>query len=187
MSSKVQIAIHGLKELDQALMGMTKSLQRQALRKGVAAGARVLGRKMKELAPNSRVTGTKQWSKAQGRDSAGRFTKKQWNHGKQLRNSIKVRPSGAWRSRAAVAAKGIIGASVGPEWPYGAHAHLLEFGHALVAWGRSTSQRVKPYPFLRPAMDTSGAAVVAAQRAAISEWVRNPNRGALNRFMKKLP
>lgn len=42
---------------------------------------------------------------------------------------------------------------VGPTWPAGAHGHLVEFGHQLVAWGHKTDKRVAPYPFLRPAAD----------------------------------
>lgn len=33
------------------------------------------------------------------------------------------------------------------------HAHLVEYGHVLVAWGRVTGKRVKPHPFLRPALE----------------------------------
>ena len=31
------------------------------------------------------------------------------------------------------------------------HAHLVEFGHVMIAWGRVTGKRVKPHPFLRNA------------------------------------
>ena len=33
------------------------------------------------------------------------------------------------------------------------HAHLVEFGHVLIAWGRVTGKRVPPKPFLRPALE----------------------------------
>jgi hypothetical protein len=33
------------------------------------------------------------------------------------------------------------------------HAHLVEFGHVLIAWGRVTGKRVPPHPFLRPALE----------------------------------
>lgn len=33
------------------------------------------------------------------------------------------------------------------------HAHLVEFGHVKVLWGKRTYQMVPPKPFLRPAMD----------------------------------
>jgi len=33
------------------------------------------------------------------------------------------------------------------------HAHLVEYGHVLIAWGRVTGKRVPPKPFLRPALE----------------------------------
>lgn len=33
------------------------------------------------------------------------------------------------------------------------HAHLVEFGHVKWLWGRPTSGRVPPKPFLRPALE----------------------------------
>lgn len=33
------------------------------------------------------------------------------------------------------------------------HAHLVEFGHVKFLWGRPTSGRVPPKPFLRPALE----------------------------------
>lgn len=33
------------------------------------------------------------------------------------------------------------------------HAHLVEFGHGLVAWGNPTGKRVAPRPFLRNSVD----------------------------------
>lgn len=33
------------------------------------------------------------------------------------------------------------------------HAHLVEYGHVMIAWGRPTGKRVPPHPFLRPALE----------------------------------
>lgn len=33
------------------------------------------------------------------------------------------------------------------------HAHLVELGHVLIAWGHITGKRVPPHPFMRPALD----------------------------------
>lgn len=35
----------------------------------------------------------------------------------------------------------------------GFHAHLVEFGHLKVLWGRRTSERVAPRPFMRNALE----------------------------------
>lgn len=46
-------------------------------------------------------------------------------------------------------------AVIGPEYPAGAHGHLVEYGHAKVLFGVPTGGRVPPYPFARPAFDES--------------------------------
>ena len=33
------------------------------------------------------------------------------------------------------------------------HAHLVEFGHVMIAWGRITGRRVPAHPFMRPAKE----------------------------------
>lgn len=33
------------------------------------------------------------------------------------------------------------------------HAHLVEYGHGLIAWGNPTGKRVPAHPFLRPAKE----------------------------------
>ena len=41
------------------------------------------------------------------------------------------------------------------------HAHLVELGHVMIAWGRVTGKRVKPHPFLRKARNAGIAAAMA--------------------------
>lgn len=33
------------------------------------------------------------------------------------------------------------------------HAHLVEYGHVKFLWGKPTGERVRPHPFLRPALE----------------------------------
>jgi len=35
----------------------------------------------------------------------------------------------------------------------GYHAHNVEFGHVMIAWGKVTGKRVPAHPFLRPAKE----------------------------------
>lgn len=41
----------------------------------------------------------------------------------------------------------------GADGARGFHAYLVEFGHVKVLWGKRTGGRVKPRPFMRPALD----------------------------------
>lgn len=34
------------------------------------------------------------------------------------------------------------------------HAHLVEYGHVLIAWGHPTGKRVAPRPFMRRALES---------------------------------
>ncbi|RLG44232.1 MAG: hypothetical protein DRN81_04985 [Thermoproteota archaeon] len=43
----------------------------------------------------------------------------------------------------------------------GYHAHLIEYGHKKVLWGRKTRGRVRPFPFMRPAYDSTKDAVIS--------------------------
>lgn len=51
---------------------------------------------------------------------------------------------------------------VGPQYPAGAHGHLVEHGHEEVLFGRRTGRRVPPSPFMRPAVDQTQSEQLAA-------------------------
>lgn len=46
------------------------------------------------------------------------------------------------------------------------HAHLVEYGHVMIAWGRVTGKRVPPHPFMRPALERGIAYAVAKFRGS---------------------
>lgn len=56
---------------------------------------------------------------------------------------------------------------IGPEYPTGAHGHLVEHGHEEVLWGKRTGKRVPPKPFMRPAADSTKSQQTAALEGAI--------------------
>jgi hypothetical protein len=58
----------------------------------------------------------------------------------------------------------------------GYHAHLLEFGHEKVLWGRRTNGRVKKFPFVEPAYRSK----IDAVRRDMSRHVDS----VLRRFIK---
>lgn len=164
-------AFHGADEMWRQLGELTGSIQRKYVRQGVAAGGRVLIKEMKRRAPrgdsarkHSRSQATKLYANAGFR---GGLDKK--GNPKKLWKSITQRPSSQWPSASEQARRGNIATAVGPTWPEGAHAHLLEFGHKLIAWGKETGKRVAPRPFMRPALDASRGLVLAAQQLRIHE------------------
>lgn len=57
---------------------------------------------------------------------------------------------------------------MGATWPEGAHAHLVERGHKLVAWGRETTATVPGKEFMAPAVDQTQA---EGRRALIKKLV----------------
>lgn len=166
-------AFHGADEMWRQLGELTGSIQRKYVRQGVAAGGRVLIKEMKARAPrgdsarkHSLSQATKLYANAgyrNGLDKKG--------NAKKLWKSITQRPSSQWPSASAQARAGNIATAVGPTWPEGAHAHLLEYGHKLVAWGRVTGQRVAPRPFMRPSLDASRSAILTAQESKLREGI----------------
>ena len=68
-----------------------------------------------------------------------------------LRKSIRKRKSRFENGGYIVFAKGANRSGGESEASKGYHAHLVEFGHVMVAWGRVTGKRVRPHPFLRNA------------------------------------
>lgn len=58
-------------------------------------------------------------------------------------------------------------AVIGPQYPAGAHGHLVEHGHATANGGRT-----RPRPFVRPAFDETQDAQQAAMQSVVDETMR---------------
>lgn len=67
-----------------------------------------------------------------------------------LRRSIRIKKSKYNDNGYIVAATG---RNRGKGGGVGYHAHFIEFGHVLIAWGRVTGKRVAARPFMRPAKE----------------------------------
>jgi HK97 gp10 family phage protein len=64
-------------------------------------------------------------------------------------------------------------AVIGPQYPAGAHGHLVENGHEIVTRdGRRTGRRARPKPFVRPAFDETQDAQQAAMESVIARTLR---------------
>jgi hypothetical protein len=57
---------------------------------------------------------------------------------------------------------------VGPEYPAGAHGHLVEHGHKEVLWGVRTGDFVEGAPFMEPAVDST----LEEQKAAVERRIK---------------
>jgi len=85
-------------------------------------------------------------------------------------------------------------AVVGPQYPAGAHGHLVEFGHDIVPRGQSrsvgkgrlsgakkkggvTTGRTQPKPFLRPAFDSTRGQQMAAMERILAQAIRDLGGG----------
>lgn len=63
----------------------------------------------------------------------------------------------------------------GPSYPAGAHGHLIEFGHNVVRDGRVVG-RAPPYPFLRPAAESTASEQKAAFEAELSKVIAEASK-----------
>ncbi len=141
MSLKIDSAIYGAKELEEALNQLPKSMGKSALRAVLKKAAKPVVSAAKLYAPV--LSG-------------------------DLRDSITV-GSSLVRSRKRFQQK--VGAAqvfVGPTWPKGAQAHLIEFGHRLVSHAGQFIRHIPAQPFLRPAWDENKERVL--QIISVELW-----------------
>lgn len=137
-----------IRRLDRVLSQIAIELRARELEKATRKGGNVIARAMRRKAPKPGYPGDKPDLKP-------------------LKNTIGVviRRYGRRFVR--------LVAMIGPQYPAGAHGHLVEFGHEEVLFGERTGRRVPPHPFARPAFDES-------RQKAMNEIIR-----ALIRFIRK--
>lgn len=149
MSATVQVKVGDTKRVERLLTKLPVELRTKALNQAVRAAGRIVANQAKQLCPKPGYRGDKQGLKP-------------------LRDTIGVVVRDYANGPAAI---------VGPQYPAGAHGHLVEFGHDEVLWGQRTGRRVKPKPFLRPAADQTKsqqqAALIAKIKAGIDKAARS--------------
>lgn len=133
----------GVKNFEKRLEALTPSLRREVERKVVRAAGSGFRSIMKKHAPRSHRTGTsKRWSKSL------RATRQK----DALVRSITVKPSSKWINPKGYARKGVIGVTVGHAYRnhkiIGPHAHLVNKGHRLTAWGQELSIKTSATDYL---------------------------------------
>lgn len=109
---------------------------------GIRKGSRIIQKRMKELCPKGGPREGEKSGKKHLRDTIG-VVQRKYKSGR------------------------LLAAYIGPEYPAGAHGHLVEFGHKGV-FG-DMSKRVPPKPFARPAFDEKQG---EAQAAIVDELKR---------------
>jgi len=142
---KISVTLPDFGQIDRQLAAVDLNLRSRELKKALRAGGNVVARRARQLAPRSATTGTReQWS---AKTEAARAS------AKPLAETIGVvvRDYGS-----------TFVLLVGPEYPAGALAHLVEYGHAEYLYGVATGRRVPPHPFMRPAADETEGQVNAA-------------------------
>jgi len=142
-SPAIKVSIEGYKELEALLVQIEKEMREKALKASLKAGGTVLKTAAKRKCPRG--------------DEAHAPDKK------PLNETIGIVMRGAGDKQYAV---------VGPLYPAGAHGHLVEYGHDKILWGRRTSDRVPPHPFLRPAFDESKQSIFAAMKKSLEGFLK---------------
>lgn len=154
MGNSVSVRTEETGDMERLLSDIDVTLRRKAARDAVRAAGNVVAKRARQLCQRSARTGTrKHWSNN---------TESQRQGVKPLADTIGVvvRDYGD-----------VFVAIVGPQYPAGALGHLVEFGHAWVAWGQVTSEEIKPSPFMRPAADETTSEQVAALTNKLTSYL----------------
>lgn len=144
MAKSIRVQIESTPETDRLLLRLDSTLRMKYLELGLKAAGRIVRDEAKRRCPK----GNQRTGKKEGK--------------KHLRDTIKsvTRKYGSKRLQI-----------IGPEYPAGAHGHLVENGHEEVLWGKRTGRRVAPKPFLRPAADSTKQQQIDAMNDVIGAGI----------------
>jgi HK97 gp10 family phage protein len=138
--ASVKVTIESTRETDALLLSLPIAVREKYLKLGLKAAGRIVRDEAKRRCPK----GKQRTGKKEGK--------------KHLRDTIRSEFRDYGRKKVQV---------IGPEYPAGAHGHLVEFGHAEVLWGKPTGRRVPPKPFMRPAVDSTKQQQIDALNNAV--------------------
>lgn len=131
---QVKLQVPDFKQIVKGFEAISDRVQRRVMRSAISAGATEMKKAIRKATPVSRKTGTRDlWSESTKARRAGASKKN------PLKQSLVTKPSSKWRNSSQLAAKGIIGASIGHDYSIAPHAHLVEEGHELYAWSSESS------------------------------------------------
>ncbi len=142
-----QVIINETGDFEALMVQLDVAVRSKYAKAAVRKAGTVVARDVRKRVPQSRKTGTasKQSNK----------TKRKRAGGTELKKTIKV---------VVREYEGATLAVVGSTWPEGAHMHLIDQGHKLVAWGRETGARIPGKKIFAAAVDTT---IHEQQRVAI--------------------
>lgn len=122
------------------------TVRRKSARKATRSAAAVVAREARRRAPSSTRTGTRdKWSKK---------TKAKRQGTRSLKQQIRARNVKDRDDPTAI----VMSLNAAP----------VEFGHKMVLWGKKTGRKVKPRPFVRPAID----ATIGEQQRILTETLK---------------
>jgi hypothetical protein len=146
----------GADELTRFFNGLDAKMQRDALRKSVAAGGNRLARELRK-----RVRGLAFSRASRSKGGSGHHPGKE---GAGLARSVKVK---TWN----IPLQGLLGKVVRWKWPEGAHGHLIESGHRVWSHGNPTAARSKAYEPHKDALEAVGPEIMKVQEAAVRKFL----------------
>lgn len=141
------VEIHEDVEFDKILNTLSQEMKLHGIKSGLENVGQIVISEAQKRVPRSSQTGTKKkWSRSyrqRYRRSSPLHTQfvvkqKEYQGGKVMAVIIKVK------------------------YPQGAHAHLVEFGHRSVLWGRRTGSMVQGKRFMLPAIEATKSQAQAA-------------------------
>lgn len=164
--NRIDAELQGMPEVLAKLERLTGSEQRRVIRSGAAAAAQVqikYARQQLRSNGSDRKRRTDDYIKG-GKKRRGMLT--------GLARSFMKMPSSKWPNASAMRRMGKIGSRVGFRKRMGAHAHLVEHGHRMVTAAGDDVGFVRPYPFMRPVMDSKRSEFRAAFENKIKAGIK---------------
>jgi hypothetical protein len=141
------VEIHEDVEFDKILATLAPEMKLTGIKTGLQKVGQIVIAEAQKRVPRSSQTGTKKkWSKS---------------YRQKYRKSTPLHTQFTAKEKEYQAGK-VMAVIVKVKYPQGAHAHLVEFGHRSVLWGRRTGGMVQGKRFMLPAIESTKGQVQAA-------------------------
>lgn len=141
------VEIHEDVEFDKVLSTLSQEMKLNGIKTGLQSVGQIVIAEAQKRVPKSSETGTKKkWSRS---------------YRQRYRKSTPLHTQFVVKEKEYQAGK-VMAIIVKVKYPQGAHAHLVEFGHRSVLWGRRTGNMVQGKRFMLPAIEATKSKAQAA-------------------------